>query len=178
MEQQTISVTKAGIHATMNAKTSVLAACNPVSGRYDISKPLFRNLNISAPILSRFDLVFILLDQNNEERDREVAESIVEGRVNQVETDPDVKAFINFAKDLKPVMTENARQTIVSTYRAMRESDSISVHNNKTTIRQLESLVRLSEAIAKFHLSEEVSVSHVNEASTLLRKSIGMIRKK
>lgn len=62
MEQQTISIAKAGIHATMNARTSILAAANPVFGRYDRSKSLKYNLNISAPIMSRFDLFFIIVD--------------------------------------------------------------------------------------------------------------------
>jgi len=66
MEQQTISITKAGIQATLNAKTSILAAANPIFGRYDRSKTLKANVNISAPIMSRFDLFFVVLDECNE----------------------------------------------------------------------------------------------------------------
>ena len=68
MEQQTISITKAGVKATLNARTSILAAANPVGGRYDPSKPLKQNIELSAPIMSRFDLFFILIDECNEVR--------------------------------------------------------------------------------------------------------------
>ncbi|KAM4705093.1 maternal DNA replication licensing factor mcm6-like [Rhinophrynus dorsalis] len=66
MEQQTISITKAGVKATLNARTSILAAANPVGGRYERSKSLKHNVNLSAPIMSRFDLFFILVDECNE----------------------------------------------------------------------------------------------------------------
>lgn len=73
MEQQTISIAKAGIQATLNARTSILAAANPLYGRYDKSKSLKYNLNISAPIMSRFDLFFVILDECNEQADRNIA---------------------------------------------------------------------------------------------------------
>ena len=66
MEQQTISITKAGVKATLNARTSILAAANPIGGRYDRTKSLKMNINLSAPIMSRFDLFFIIVDECNE----------------------------------------------------------------------------------------------------------------
>lgn len=63
MEQQTISIAKAGVHATLNARTSILAAANPIFGRYDKSKSLKNNLNLTAPIMSRFDLFFVVYDE-------------------------------------------------------------------------------------------------------------------
>ena len=77
MEQQTISITKAGIQATLNARTSILAAANPVYGRYDRSKTLRQNLNISAPIMSRFDLFYVVLDELDEASDERIANHIV-----------------------------------------------------------------------------------------------------
>ena len=65
MEQQTISIAKAGIQATLNARTSILAAANPINGRYDKSKSLRANIDISPPIMSRFDLFFVVLDESN-----------------------------------------------------------------------------------------------------------------
>lgn len=65
MEQQTISITKAGVKATLNARCSILAAGNPINGRYERNKSLRQNVALSAPILSRFDLIFILIDENN-----------------------------------------------------------------------------------------------------------------
>lgn len=69
MEQQTISIAKAGIHATLNARTSILAAANPISGRYQRKLGLRSNLNMTAPIMSRFDLFFVILDDCNENDD-------------------------------------------------------------------------------------------------------------
>jgi hypothetical protein len=76
MEQQTISITKAGIQATLNARTSVLAAANPVNGRYDRSKSLRANVNMTGPIMSRFDLFFIVVDELNEVNDFTIARHI------------------------------------------------------------------------------------------------------
>jgi len=78
MEQQTISIAKAGIRATLNAKCSILAAANPVFGRYDKSKSLRYNVNISAPIMSRFDLFFIALDECDDFKDYSIAQHIVQ----------------------------------------------------------------------------------------------------
>ena len=77
MEQQTISIAKAGIHATLNARTSILAAANPQFGRYDRSKSLRYNVDISPPIMSRFDLFFVIFDEKNDEEDTAIAQHIV-----------------------------------------------------------------------------------------------------
>jgi len=77
MEQQTISIAKAGIHATLNARTSILAAANPTMGRYDASRTLRYNVAISPPIMSRFDLFFVILDQKDEIEDELIAKHIV-----------------------------------------------------------------------------------------------------
>ena len=77
MEQQTISIAKAGIHATLNARTSILAAANPIGGRYDKKKTLRANVQMSAPIMSRFDLFFIVLDECDQATDLNIAKHIV-----------------------------------------------------------------------------------------------------
>lgn len=77
MEQQTISIAKAGIHATLNARTSILAAANPTFGRYDRSRPLKFNVNISPPIMSRFDLFFVIFDEKNDVEDLKIARHII-----------------------------------------------------------------------------------------------------
>ncbi len=73
MEQQTISIAKAGVYATLNARTSILAAANPIFGRYDKSKPLKGNITLSAPIMSRFDLFFVICDDSNIIADRHLS---------------------------------------------------------------------------------------------------------
>ena len=77
MEQQTISIAKAGVHATLNARTSVLAAANPAFGRYDKSKNLKHNLNISPPIMSRFDLFFVVCDESNDSADSKLCDFLI-----------------------------------------------------------------------------------------------------
>ncbi|KAG0500412.1 hypothetical protein HPP92_000484 [Vanilla planifolia] len=108
MEQQTISITKAGIQATLNARTSILAAANPSGGRYDKSKPLKYNVALPPAILSRFDLVYIMIDEPDENIDYHIAHHIV--RVHQKHeealtpafTNAELKRYIAYAKSLKP----------------------------------------------------------------------------
>ncbi|EEY63344.1 DNA replication licensing factor MCM6, putative [Phytophthora infestans T30-4] len=186
MEQQTISITKAGIQATLNARTSILAAANPYNGRYDKTKTLKYNVNISAPIMSRFDLFFVILDDGDEVTDLKIAEHIVnihmptelqtEATENGAYSEEDLKRYIKFARTLNPVITPEAKRMMVACYRSLRENDVVS--NGQTniayriTVRQLESMIRLSEGLARLDLSETVLVSHVQEAYRLLSKSI------
>jgi DNA replication licensing factor MCM6 len=90
MEQQTISIAKAGIQATLNARTSILAAANPRDGRYDRSKSLRGNVEITPPIMSRFDLFFVVLDQGNDVTDYNIARHILE----VVSRPPPVTSFL------------------------------------------------------------------------------------
>ncbi|KAG1694200.1 hypothetical protein DVH05_021856 [Phytophthora capsici] len=186
MEQQTISITKAGIQATLNARTSILAAANPYNGRYDKTKTLKYNVNISAPIMSRFDLFFVILDDGDEVTDQKIAEHIVnihmpselqvEATENGAYSEEDLKRYIKFARTLNPVITPEAKRMMVACYRSLRENDVVS--NGQTniayriTVRQLESMIRLSEGLARLDLSDTVLVSHVQEAYRLLSKSI------
>ena len=111
MEQQTISIAKAGIHATLNARTSILAAANPVGGRYNKKMTLRANINMSAPIMSRFDLFFIILDECNESVDRHLADHIVKLHMLKDEfvqpefSTEQLQRYIRFAKTFKPVFT-------------------------------------------------------------------------
>ena len=180
MEQQTISIAKAGIHATLNARTSVLAAANPIGGRYDKTKTLMGNLDISAPIMSRFDLFFIVLDEMDETSDFNIAQHIVnihrngDTSVNAPFSTEQLYNYIRFAKTIKPQLTEEAQRVLVEEYKKLRQNDVSSSGKTayRITVRQLESMVRLSEAIARVYLENEVLPEYVLEASRLLRKSI------
>jgi len=178
MEQQTITITKAGIQATLNARASILAAANPIFGRYDTTRSLRMNVNISAPIMSRFDLFFVVLDECDVKVDESVADHILllhqnqEIKLNAEFTKEEVQDYIKFARTCKPKMTEAARKYMVKTYVSVRQRDAEERKAYRFTVRQLESLVRLSEARARVQLSETVEANHVREAARLLKKSI------
>lgn len=180
MEQQTISIAKAGVRATLNARTSILAAANPINGRYDRSKSLQQNIMLSAPIMSRFDLFFILVDECNEVVDYAIARRIVDLHTNAVQTvaqvyqRDDVLRYIQFARQFKPIITKESMDLLVENYGHLRQRD-VGTGGKSTwriTVRQLESMIRLSEAQAKMECSNEVLPRHVNEAYRLLNKSI------
>ncbi|KAJ2553160.1 MCM DNA helicase complex subunit mcm6 [Coemansia sp. RSA 1933] len=195
MEQQTISIAKAGIHATLNARTSILAAANPVGGRYDRRLTLRQNVAMSAPIMSRFDLFFVVLDDANETTDYNTARHIVDVHrlLDSSVTPPfapaTLRRYIRFARTIQPVFAEDAGRLLWESYRNLRQEDVGSSAGGsggrkgaqqqtsgknayRITVRQLESLIRLSEALARAHCSETISVSHVREAVRLLRRSI------
>jgi DNA replication licensing factor MCM6 len=180
MEQQTISIAKAGIHATLNARTSILAAANPVGGRYDRNESLKANLNMSAPIMSRFDLFFVVVDQVNPSYDSELAYHILNVHrdrnraLKPVYSIDQLRRFVLFAKSLKPKISSLAKDVLIEKYKALRQSDSRGGGKNgyHVTVRQLESLIRLSEAIARSHAEHEVTAAHVLMASNLLKKSL------
>ncbi|KAI1775722.1 MCM-domain-containing protein [Hypoxylon cercidicola] len=181
MEQQTISIAKAGIQATLNARTSILAAANPVGGRYNRKTTLRANINMSAPIMSRFDLFFVILDECNEAVDRHLAEHIVgihALRDNAIEPEFSTEClqrYIRFARTFRPEFTPDAKERLVNKYKELRADDAqggVGRNSYRITVRQLESLIRLSEAIAKANCIEEITPEFVDEASNLLRQSI------
>lgn len=180
MEQQTISIAKAGIHATLNARTSILAAANPVGGRYNRKLSLRGNLNMTAPIMSRFDLFFVILDDCNEKIDTELASHIVDLHMKRDDAiDPPFSAeqlrrYIRYARTFKPTLTKGARQFLISRYRELRADDAqgYSRSSYRITVRQLESMIRLSEAIARANCVDEITPAFVAEAYDLLRQSI------
>jgi DNA replication licensing factor MCM6 len=186
MEQQTISIAKAGIQATLNARTSILAAANPVGGRYNRKTTLRANINMSAPIMSRFDLFFVILDECNEMVDRHLAEHIVgihqfrDAAVEPEFTTEQLQRYIRFAKTFKPEFTLEAKELLVQKYKELRNDDAqggIGRNSYRITVRQLESMIRLSEAIAKANCVEEITPPMVVEAFNLLRQSIISVEK-
>ncbi|CAF1206985.1 unnamed protein product [Rotaria magnacalcarata] len=190
MEQQTISITKAGIKATLNARTSILAAANPVAGRYDKSRSLRHNVNMSAPIMSRFDLFFIVIDECNDVTDYNIAERIIDLHTSGTRasnpslvtqyTFNDIRDYITYVKAaVQPKLTSAAKEHIIGLYKQLRlrETSSsstgrVSSSSTPITVRQLESLIRLSEAVAKMYCQEDIEIKHVQEAYRLLSKAI------
>ncbi|KAK9149950.1 hypothetical protein Syun_008259 [Stephania yunnanensis] len=177
MEQQTISITKAGIQATLNARTAILAAANPTGGRYDKSKPLKYNVALPPAILSRFDLVYVMIDEPEDQTDYHIAHHIVrvhqkhEDALNPAFTTAQLKRYISYAKTLKPKLSMESRKLLVDSYVALRRGDTApgSRVAYRMTVRQLEALIRLSEAIARSHLelqSSEIDLSDFQEETS------------
>ncbi|WAR58202.1 hypothetical protein PtB15_5B434 [Puccinia triticina] len=185
MEQQTISIAKAGIQATLNARTSILAAANPVGGRYNKKMSLRANVAMSGPIMSRFDLFFVVLDECNEDVDFAIASHIVNvHRLREVAIKPEfstdaLQRYIRYGRTFNPKMSPEAATVLVQKYRDLRQDDSQGWGRNsyRITVRQLESMIRLSEAIARAHCMEEITPTYVREAFNLLKQSIIHVEK-
>ncbi|KAA8571361.1 hypothetical protein EYC84_000679 [Monilinia fructicola] len=167
MEQQTISIAKAGIQATLNARTSILAAANPVGGRYNRKTTLRANINMSAPIMSRFDLFFVILDECNETVDRHLAEHIVgihqlrDEAVQPEFTTEQLQRYIRFAKTFKPEFTDEAKELLVQKYKELRNDDAQG---------------GVAETVIA-NCVEEITEPMVIEAFNLLRQSIISVEK-
>lgn len=180
MEQQTISIAKAGIQATLNARTSILAAANPIGGRYNRKASLRTNINMSAPIMSRFDLFFVIVDDPNERIDHDLADHIVDLHMRTDEaieppyTTSQIQRYVRYASTFSPKMTKSARDYLVQRYKELRADDSQGLGRNsyRITVRQLESMIRLCEAIARANCTRKITVQIVEEAYELLRQSI------
>ena len=181
MEQQQISVSKANIQATLNAETSILAAGNPKFGRFDPYEPIPEQIAIGDTLLSRFDMIFPVLDEPDEEKDKELAGTILQNHIDPEETDAEIdqktlRKYIAYAKkNVRPQLTEEASQKIQEFYVNMRKKgDEGSV---PITARQLEALIRISEAAARAQLKEKVDISDAEKAIDLLTyclKQVGM----
>ncbi|OAQ32515.1 MCM-domain-containing protein [Linnemannia elongata AG-77] len=185
MEQQTISIAKAGIQATLNARTSILAAANPVNGRYNKKLTLRQNVAMSPPIMSRFDLFFVVLDECDETTDYQIARHIVnvhryrdEALQPQYNTEQ-VQRYIQYARTFKPKLSLEAMRLLSEKYRDLRQMDSQGSGKNsyRITVRQLESMIRLSEALARVHCTDVITEEFVKEASRLLHSSILTVEK-
>ncbi|KAF7699474.1 DNA replication licensing factor MCM4 [Cucumispora dikerogammari] len=195
MEQQTISIAKAGIVTSLPAESSILASCNPIESKWNIRKSIIENINLPPALLSRFDIVNVLIDKADALTDRKVAEHItslfvgnkelvalteelkednsVKYYFNKIEDDMKItilKRLIKEAKDLKPVISKEAAYIMQKSYVELRNLNS-----GKTvtaTTRQLESIIRLSEAHAKCRLSNIVLPGDVIEAVRLIKASM------
>ncbi|VVT46598.1 uncharacterized protein SAPINGB_P001293 [Magnusiomyces paraingens] len=185
MEQQTISIAKAGITTILNSRTSVLAAANPIFGRYDEMKSPGENIDFQTTILSRFDMIFIIKDEHNEQRDKEIAHHVMNIHMNKAATEAvgeipieKMKRYIAYCKSkCAPRLSPEASQALSSEFVEIRqivqqqEQDSNERSSIPITIRQLEAIIRISESLAKLRLSPVVTTEHVQEAMRLFQCS-------
>ncbi|QGR18791.1 minichromosome maintenance protein MCM [Stygiolobus azoricus] len=175
MEQQTVSIAKAGIVAKLNARATVIAAGNPKLGRYIKERGIAENINLPPTILSRFDLIFILID-NPGESDVYLASHIlnVHGNRNNTQSVIDIdllKKYIAYArKNVSPKLSEEAKKLLQDFFVEMRRKSVESVDSPiMITPRQLEALIRISEAYAKMALKSEVTKEDAERAINIMR---------
>ncbi len=178
MEQHTVSVAKGGIVATLNARTAVLAAANPSLGRYEPNRTVAENVPLPVTILSRFDLIFVLRDVPNKEADGKMSQHILEIHrrgVSPVEAPVDaelLRKYVSYAKGIKPVLGTEALKRLSDFYLAMRAASETEGSPVAITARQLESLVRISEARARVALRKEVTGEDAEAAIVIMKRSL------
>ena len=176
MEQQTVSIAKAGIVARLNARTTVIAAGNPRFGRYLPNRTLAENINLPVPILSRFDLIFILRDQPNPDYDRRLAAYVLRVHRESEKIRPEIppellRKYISYARRyVRPRITPEAAKLIEDFYVEMRRLSAENPDMPITiTTRQLEALTRLAEAHARMALKNEVTAEDAEAAIRLMK---------
>ncbi|KAK7966652.1 DNA replication licensing factor mcm5 [Apiospora aurea] len=183
MEQQTISIAKAGITTILNARTSVLAAANPIFGRYDDMKSPGENIDFQTTILSRFDMIFIVKDEHTREKDERIAKHVMgihmggRGLDEQTESEIPVdkmKRYLSYCKSrMAPRLSPEAAEKLSSHFVSIRKQVHASEIEANTrssipiTVRQLEAIVRITESLAKLTLSPIATEQHVDEAIRL-----------
>ena len=195
MEQQTISIAKAGINAQLKTTCSVLAAANPKYSRFDLNADLAKQIDMPTSLLSRFDIFFIIQDRPDEEKDKLLADKIIEShRTGEIltpgETDSTdtralegpishrlLKLYISYAKKLRPVLSLQAQNMIKEYYTGLRKRYHLQDDEDKTmpiTPRQLESIIRLAEADAKMYMSNTVDAKHADHAIDMMNMFLGI----
>jgi len=176
MKQQTCSVAKGGIVATLNARTSILAAANPNDGKYDMDRSIKENVEpIPIPLLTRFDLIHIVRDLKEPDTDELIAAHILNiGNKDQSgEIDVDLlRKYLAYAKKLQPTITDEAKQAMKEFYMKMR---TVNAELMTVTPRQLEGILRLAMAHAKILLKDVVDKEDAELAINLVMKSMESI---
>jgi len=199
MEQQRISVAKAGITAVLQSRCAVLAAANPKFGRFDEHKYISEQIDLPPALLSRFDIIFSMIDRPQADRDRELAEHILKGhRVGEIrrrrETglateesqaleepytphlDPDfLRKYVAYAKRIYPIMTVEAMSIIEKKYLDIRRTGEAAGSSVPITPRQLEAIIRLAEAGARMRLSEAVTADDAERAVRIVEYWMGKV---
>lgn len=187
MEQQTISLAKAGITAMLSSRCSVLAAANPVFGSYDITKDTTEQHDFETTILSRFDLIWIVKDDKDPAKDATISQHIFNLHANissqavqladqNIIPLEKLKRYIRYCRSTcHPVLTSAAAKKLENFYLEVRSAARSDTRKRRDqipiTVRQLESLVRISESLAKMSLTTSVNESHVEEAIRLFKLS-------
>jgi len=184
LEQQTVTISKANIQATLRAETTLLAAANPKLGRFDPYTPIASQIDLPSTLINRFDLIFPIRDIPSKERDTRIALHVLEGAHNkeiyETEVTPEfLRKYISYIKSkIFPVMSKGAITEIKEFYVSLRNSGRETEDGVKPipiSARQLEALIRLSEACARLRLSDQVTREDSKIAIDLLKHCLMQI---
>lgn len=183
MEQQTISISKAGITTTLNARTSILAAANPLYGRYNPKISPVDNINLPAALLSRFDIMFLILDKPRREDDERLAQHVTyvhmhsaHPKIEPAPISPSLlRSYIALARKKRPVVPNQISEYIISAYVNLRKHHQKEEKGGRsftyTSARTLLSVIRLSQALARMRNANEVAREDVDEGLRLMEVS-------
>jgi replicative DNA helicase Mcm len=178
MEQNTVTIAKGGIYATLNARTAILAACNPVLGRYNPYQNLTENIStLPIPLLTRFDLIFVIKDQPHPAEDEKLAAHILSVHTRKSYATPPpvefalLKKYIAYAKKISPTLTKEAVARLKEYYLDLRKAGS-DEGQIPATPRTLESLIRVASARARMLLREEVTEDDALTAIALMNRMV------
>nr|POE63530.1 dna replication licensing factor mcm7 [Quercus suber] len=185
MEQQTISISKAGITTTLNARTAILAAANPLYGRYNPRISPVENINLPAALLSRFDVLFLILDTPSRDADEELARHVTHVHIHNKHPEPqgaslifspnEVRQYVARARSKRPVVPKQVSDYLVGAYVRLRQQQKRDEAGNKTfthtSPRTLLGILRLSQALARLRFADEVITDDVDEALRLVEVS-------
>ena len=176
MEQQSVSIAKGGIVATLNARTSILAAANPMYGKYDPFKNITENVNLPIPLLTRFDLIFVVRDIPTKEKDEKIARHIIQlhtpqGTDKKSVIDVDLLTkYLSYARRGVPDLTKEAEEKILDYYLQMRNVESEDMIT--VTPRQLEGIIRLATARARLLMKDKVEEEDAERAIFLIQSML------
>ncbi|KAJ8957469.1 hypothetical protein NQ314_006546 [Rhamnusium bicolor] len=188
MEQQSISISKAGIVTSLQARCSVVAAANPIGGRYDASMTFAENVNLSDPILSRFDILCVVRDEIDPIQDQHLAKFVVGSHIRHHHSKKDVvepeqvqnemqipqeilKKYLVYAREnIHPKLQNMDQDKVANIYSQLRQ-ESLATGSVPITVRHIESIIRMSEAHARLHLREYVQEDDVNMAVRMMLES-------
>ncbi|GLV43696.1 Minichromosome maintenance 2 [Carabus blaptoides fortunei] len=189
MEQQSISISKAGIVTSLQARCSVIAAANPIGGRYDASMTFAENVTLSDPILSRFDILCVVKDEVDPIQDQHLAKFVVGSHIKHhpnrkedmdpwtvEETDISIsqdllKKYIVYAREnIHPKLQNMDQDKVANIYSQLRQ-ESLATGSLPITVRHIESIIRMSEAHARIHLRGHVEEDDMNMAVRMMLES-------